>query len=433
MNDLRDWSYSASSRVMAGLAQELSIIPNQHYRPAGYNASRVLSLRLAGINPHYLPKVKMLQKQLTMWAGLSDEYKIRVGHDAHAVLIEIPKPKRHWTQVTIEQLQQRHFLRRGAMATLGLGLQDEPKRLVFTDPGIAHVFITGQTRSGKTNAERLIGWNLAHNTSPDEARLIIFDVVKKGSNWNDFGNVAHLAHPLITGLAEANRVLAWACQEIERRAVERYKSPRLFLLVDELKALLDDSAVATGYLSRIASIGGEFGMHLVLSTQYPQISALGSSDLKRNVTTRLCGRVDDAQAAANALGVPDSGAETLGGYGDFLLKDIESLTRLTVAHLTPEHVLALPRAEVQPLDLPDDDTTNGGSRPVTQPDPLEPEHVALALFEPAGIGKLAKTLGIGKTKATRVKQFADSIRQWAIDHGHSTCHLVNNDFIQLNE
>lgn len=432
MSDLKNWSYSASNRVMAGLAQELDILPNMHYRPAGYNASRVLSLRLAGANPHYLPKIKSLQVQLTMWAGLSDQYKIRIGHDAHAILIEIPKPKQHWKQVTIEQLQSRRYIRRGAVATLGLGLQDEPRRVNFTDPGVAHVFITGQTRSGKTNAERLIAWNLANNTDPGETRLIIFDVAKRGANWADFSRVAHLAHPVVTDLAEADRVLAWSCQEIERRASERYSSPRLFLLVDELKALLEDSKVATGYLSRIASTGGEFGVHLVLSTQYPQISALGSSDLKRNVTTRLCGRVDDAGAAANALGVPDSGAETLGGYGDFLLKDIESLSRLTVARLKPEHVETLPRAEVQPLELPDDDTTNGGPRPVTQPDPLEPEHVALALFEPSGIAKLADTLHIGKTKATRVKQFADKIRQWAIDHGHGRPYcFISNDFIEL--
>jgi DNA segregation ATPase FtsK/SpoIIIE-like protein len=321
--------------------------------------------------------------------------------------------------VTIEQLEARHYIKPGPVATIGLGLQDEPKRVNFTDAAMAHVFISGQTRSGKTNAEKLIAWNLAHNTTPTEARLFVFDVAKRGYKWADFDNVAHLAHPVIKTVSEADKVLSWLNLEIERRAGQRRKSPRLFILIDELKALGDDSKVATGYLSRIASTGGEFGLHLVLSTQYPQIKMLGSAELKRNVTTRLCGRVDDAQAAVNALGMPDSGAETLGGYGDFLLKDFNGLSRLTVAHVQAKHISQLPRAEIRPIPLPDDDTVNDGAQPTRQPDELEPEQIALALFKPMGINRLAGELSIGSTKATRVKQFADRIRQWAIEHGYN--------------
>ncbi len=353
MSDLKTFCDQASNRVMAGLAQELSIFPNQHYRPAGYNASRVLSLRLIGCNPAYLPKIKAMQNRLSFWAGLTDDYRVRVGHDAHSVIIEIPKPKRFWKRITLEDLEQRRYIHRGAIATLGLGLQDDPKRINFSDEAMAHVLISGQTRSGKTNSQKLIAWNLAHNTAPQDSKLLIFDVAKRGYKWSDFDNVAHLAHPVVTQINEADRVLAWLSVEIERRADQRRIEPDLFVLIDELKALTDDSNVATGYLSRVASVGGEFGLHLILATQYPQIQMLGSAELKRNVTTRLCGTVDDAQAAQNALGIADSGAEILGGYGDFLLKDFEGLSRLTVAHLQPKHIAALPRADIVPLELPD--------------------------------------------------------------------------------
>lgn len=419
MNELRTFCYTASQRVMAGLAQELKIAPGAHYRPAGYNAARVLSLRLVGINPHYLPKIRTMHHELTMWAGLSDRTPVRIGQDGQAVIIEIPKPGRFWKQVTIEDLEQRHFIRRGLIATLGLGLQDEPKRVNFQEPAMAHAFITGQTRSGKTNAQRLIAWNLAHNTGPDDARLLIFDVAKRGYRWADFANVAHLAHPVIVDLAEADRVLSWLTLEIDRRADERRITPRLFILIDELKALADDSKVAADYLARIASTGGEFGLHLVLSTQYPQIKLLGSAELKRNVTTRLCGRVDDAQAAANALGIPDTGAEALQGYGDFLLRDMAGLSRLTVAHLQEKHVAGLSRAETGRLELPDSDVVNDGPRPRNEPIAPEPEEVALALFEPMGINKLARQLSTGNNRATRIKEFADRIRQWAKEHGCS--------------
>ncbi len=189
---------------------------------------------------------------------------------------------------------------------------------------------------------------------------------------------------------------------------------KIFLLIDELKSLIDDSQVANGYLSRIAAVGGEFGLHLVLSTQYPQIKMLGSAELKRNITTRLCGKVDDSSSASNALGVTGSGAENLQGYGDFLLKDSDGLSRLTMAHLQSKHVEQLDRVvAVSSLDLPHQDTVNNGSLLTKQPDPVEPEQVALALFKPMGINRLSKELSIGSTKAKRVKFFADSIITWA--------------------
>lgn len=420
MTELREWSYTASHRVMAGLYQEFSIQPRINYHPVGYNSARVLSLRLVGLNPHYLPKIKGMQAQLTMWAGLPDKHPIRIGQDGQAVIIEVPKPGKFWKQVTIDDLEQRHFIRRGPVATIGLGLQDEPRRVNFSEPAIAHVFITGQTRSGKTNAQRLIGWNLAHNTEPDAARLLIFDVAKKGYKWSDFGNVAHLAHPIITDGSEADRILCWLDLEIVRRASERRTTPRFFILIDELKALADDSRVASDYLARIASTGGEFGVHLVLSTQYPQIQMLGSAELKRNVTTRLCGKVDDAQAAVNALGIADSGAEMLQGYGDFLLRDMAGLSRLTVAHLQEKHVSQLPRAEVARLDLPELDDVNNGPKAGRPADDFTGEQIGLALFEPKlAINQLQERFNIGGSKATRLRKLAESIRQWAKDNGYS--------------
>ena len=413
---IKQFAHSATTGIAAGLQQELKIQHGRHYVGHVHNSSRVITLQLKGINPHYLKQVKGMGDQLTMFAGLDDRHKIRIGWQGANILIEIPKPGTYWQKLTVDQLP----VRRGLKAILGLDLQDRPTRLNFGEPAMAHVFITGQTRSGKTNTQRLIGWNLAHNTDQQDARLIIFDVAKKGFKWNDFGKLTHLAHPIVTTVAEADRVLAWLTQEVERRGDEGYTTPRYFVLIDELKALTDDSTLAADYLARIASIGGEFGLHLILSTQYPQIKMLGNAELKRNVTTRLCGKVDDASAAANALGVKDSGAELLQGYGDFLLKDFNELSRLTVAKVEPRNIDSLSRTDnVARLELPAADVVNNGPKPARQPEPIEPHHVASALFDPAGINKLQKRLGIGGSRASRVKKFAESIRQWAKENGYN--------------
>jgi hypothetical protein len=40
--------------------------------------------------------------------------------------------------------------------------------------------------------------------------------------------VVSLVHPVITEIDEANRVLCWLDQEIERRATGRYVIPKIF-------------------------------------------------------------------------------------------------------------------------------------------------------------------------------------------------------------
>lgn len=434
MSDLQRFCYQSGYGIIRGLAQELNIYPARHYRPSGHNSARVMSLKLAGVNPHYLSKITSMTDELTMFAGLDDKHRVRIGWQGPNILIEIPKPASLWKQVTIETMEQRHYIKKGLIATIGVGLQDEPKRIDFKEKAMAHVFITGQTRSGKTNSQRLVAWNLARNISPDESKLIIFDVAKKGFNWSDFGNVANLAHPIITELDEADKALAWASQEIDRRGAERYTQPRVFFMIDELKALIEDSELATKYLARIAAVGGEFGLHLILSTQYPQINMIGSAELKRNVTTRLCGKVDDAGAATNALGLKNTGAELLQGYGDFLLRDFDGLSRLTVAKVEDRHIATLDRKETtERLELPELDQVYSGPPVTRQPDQLEPEQVALALFRPMGINKLGKELGIGSTKAGRVKRFADGIRQWAKNNGPTQQYcFVTNEFVECD-
>jgi DNA segregation ATPase FtsK/SpoIIIE-like protein len=192
--------------------------------------------------------------------------------------------------------------------------------------------------------------------------------------------------------------------------------------------LIDDSNVAAPYLARIAAAGAEFGLHLVLATQYPQIKMLGSAELKRNLSTRLCGKVDSADAASNALGLPDTGAESLQGYGDFLLRDFSGLARLTVAKLESTHVERLTRTEVKRLDLPEADAVYQEPRPRNQPDPYQAEQVALALFHPElGINKLAERLGVGNTKSSRTKRFAEAIHAWGLAQGFSRLELVAPD------
>jgi hypothetical protein len=416
-DNLRQFCLLSGQGIIRGLSQELKIYPGQHYKPVGYNSARVMTLQLRGINPTYLANISTMSDQLTMWSGMAKKYKVRISYSGRNIYIEIPKPPQYWKQITLDYLQERHLLKLGNIATLGLGLQDQPMRIDFGKPDIAHLFIVGQTRSGKTNTQQLIAWELCKNG----AKVILIDVAKKNFKWGIFSKVSNLIYPLCVELSETEKILAWCCQEIDKRANSVDVIQPIFIIIDELKTLVDDSELAKQYLSKIAATGGEFGFHLILSTQYPQINMLGSAELKRNVTTRLCGRVDDNQAATNALGIKNSGAAALQGYGDFLLKDDDGLNRLTIARIEDKHIAQLSRVEtVEPVEIPDDDIVNSGPKPVNVPDLLEPEQVALALFKPMGINRLSKELSIGSAKAKRVKEFAEKQKKWAIKQGYQT-------------
>jgi len=52
----------------------------------------------------------------------------------------------------------------------------------------------------------------------------------------------------------------------------------------------------------------------------------------------------------------------------------------------------------------------------------------MALFHPElGINKLAEQLGIGNTKATRTRRFAEAIHAWGLAQGFSRLDLVAPD------
>ncbi|MBI3734807.1 MAG: DNA translocase FtsK, partial [Chloroflexi bacterium] len=71
-------------------------------------------------------------------------------------------------------------------------------------------------------------------------------------------------------------------------------------------------------LVRLLQRGREAGIHIIAATQKPSSQAM-SSVMKSNFPTRLIGKVASADDARVAAGIGGTGAEKLGGHGDFLL------------------------------------------------------------------------------------------------------------------
>ncbi len=341
--------YQASARAIAGyLAQELRLTPGVHYRfVEATSGPRVLALTIF-VNPRYAGKIAGMAEPLSMAAGLDRGQAIRVDRGRRGTLcMEIPKPRELWYSVPVAALPRLRFL----SASVGFDDQFRLALVNFSDPLTPHVLIAGTTGSGKTNVQRLVIFDLASQNTPDEVQFILIDTRKRGSGWAAFAALPHLLHPIITDDATAGRALAWAMAEIDRRAAERRNTPCVFIGIDEAQALLEQDELVKPIVD-IAGTGREFGVHLLAATQNPTAKQLGDMTLKRNLSARLVGKVDDATAAHVATGQEGTEAHKLTGAGDMLLVTPDGTRRITAALVTDKDTGKLPKAETPAyLDL----------------------------------------------------------------------------------
>lgn len=411
-----DFYKRTATSVASYLLQEIGIRPGEHYRfNAATSGPRVLMLSL-WLNPKYASKIIAMREPLSMAAMLDKDQSIRIGRGRRGTLaLEIPKPKNLWFNISLAHLPRR----RGLSASIGLDSEHRPTLIDFSDPLSPHCLTAGSTGSGKTFAQRLLVHDLASQNEPGRVGFLLVDAQKRGKWWGDFGRIPHLLHPIVKTETEALRVLSWAVAEVDRRADGLNGGPKhIFVCIDEVQSILTNDGVAKA-LKTLTAVGREYGLHCILGLQNPTSEMMGgTADLKRNMVTRLVGKVDSGVAAYAATGQKESGAELLTGSGDFLLVDPRGIRRLTTALLTTKDVETLPHAESIPnLDLSqyeDIDHVIEQADNQSKADPLNPDHVAVALATDRGITWLTKELNVGSTKAKRVRQFAHQIhRKWA--------------------
>lgn len=422
----REFYHQATGAIADYLWQELRLYPQRNYqllKPV--NGPRFITLRL-NINPTYARKIMAMPNELSMAAGLDKKFIIRIDRGQGGCLtLELPKPP-PWKDLPVTALP-RH---RGIVATLGLDTENRPALVDFAKPTTAHILIAGATGSGKTEAGRLLAYDLANQNGPHELRLILIDTKKHGIGWREFSRLPHLAHEIITDEATALRALAWGVAELGKRAKEHRNTPRVFIGIDEAQTLLVSEAFVKP-IADLTAVGREFGIHCGLLVQDPTADNLGDASIKRNMTVRLVGRVDSADAAKVATGQSGSRAERLTGAGDMILVQPGDTRRLVTARLDERDLARLPRAEaVAMLDL---DQFEDIDRVVEvaalkpgksgrNPDPLEPEHVYSVLVEPTISGKeLNRRFQIGRPKQEAVIAFAKAVLAFMERDGYQIC------------
>jgi len=384
--------------------------------------SQVLACRLRLHDTGKLTKALSLGEQLALALGVQS---VRCSRHLGYLDVEIALPATHHRALPAGVLKRKG----GAWITLGHTAFGTPVHVNMAGALAPHALIAGTTGCGKTVAGQLIAWTLASGNDPCHVQLLLIDGAKKGAAWYGFEREAHLIHPIVKDSNEAVSALSWAVAELDQRMEQRRHGPRLFILIDEVRALLNiagkDVALAIEY---IASTGREFGVHIIVATQHALSDGLGGSIAKANLSMRLTGRCTDANAAYLATGVRGSGAERLQRHGDFLLTVAGASHRLQVAQPGRRDIVHLPRASTvsqldldlhlnRVLDVADAPRSSERARKSVED---EPHAVAYALASGCGVPALRERFGpMGTRRAQRIRDFANTVRQALADFGYT--------------
>ncbi|KRE62332.1 FtsK/SpoIIIE domain-containing protein [Nostocoides sp. Soil756] len=194
----------------------------------------------------------------------------------------------------------------GARAVVGV-TSDGPFVVDLERDG-PHVLVGGTTGSGKSEFLRTLVTGLALGSPSDRLTLLLVDF-KGGAAFGPCTGLPHVVG-VVTDLDAhlAERALRSLDAELRRRErllgeagandLDDYRRrpgleplPRLVVVVDELRTLVDELPDLVRGLVRLAAQGRSLGIHLVLATQRPSGSL--TPEIQANVNLRIAFRVRD--------------------------------------------------------------------------------------------------------------------------------------------
>ena len=278
--------------------------------------------------------VRSLSEELAMALG-ADE--VRVARDGEALAVEVPR--RDAQPVRLLTLLRELSDIPPLTTCLGLADDGRPLLLRLPSPDVAHVLVAGMTGSGKTELMRTMIVSLALTNRQSRLQMALIDPKSRG--FAPLAGLPHLLDDVASDAASALALLDRLMAEMERRDGQGIASPHILIAVDELLDLLVADELAgrrvthSGYtveqaLTRIAQRGREAGLHLIAGAQKPSTAAIGAM-LKANFPVRLVGKVASADDARVAAGQGGTGAEKLGGSGDFIALAAGQMIRFQAA------------------------------------------------------------------------------------------------------
>ncbi len=308
--------------------------------------------------------------KLSRIAGLQSDLALALA--AHPVRIEAPIPGKSLVGIEIPNktkatvglgslMADERFKNASKPLTVALG-RDVAGRPHFVNLAKApHALIAGTTGSGKSVTIHAIINSLIYRNGPEDLKMIFVD--PKRVELTLYNNIPHLLTPVITDAKKAILALKWAAKEMDRRYdllqaesvrdIESYhanisgnknnkgddgeRMPYIVIIIDELADIMQayPRELEAGIV-RLAQMSRAVGIHLILSTQRPEVQII-TGLIKANVPTRIALRVPTQMDSRTILDT--SGAEKLLGQGDMLYSGGEGQpSRLQSAYISEQEV-----------------------------------------------------------------------------------------------
>ncbi|MCA9353494.1 DNA translocase FtsK [Candidatus Nomurabacteria bacterium] len=286
--------------------------------------------------------------KLSKIAALQNDLALALA--AHPIRMELPIPGKSLVGIEIPNksktivglgslLKGKEFLENPNPLTVGLGRSVSGKGAYMNLAKAPHALIAGTTGSGKSVMIHNLITSLLYKNGPEDLKMILVD--PKRVELTLYKNIPHLLSPVITDAKKCVLALKWAAQEMEKRydVLQQYsvrdissyrkniqeknkgndaiyQMPYIVIIIDELADIMQayprelESAIV-----RLAQMSRAVGIHLVLSTQRPEVNVI-TGLIKANVPTRLAFRVPTQVDSRTIL--DSAGAEKLLGSGDML-------------------------------------------------------------------------------------------------------------------
>ena len=204
-------------------------------------------------------------------------------------------------------------------APVGVGADGLPAVLDLVRDG-PHALAAGTTGAGKSELLTTLVLALALAHPPRRLAVLLVDF-KGGTGLGPVAGLPHVVdHVHDLDVTAARRTLVGLRAEMHRRErllthagltdvadldpADPATPARLLVVVDELRALVDDLPDAAATLARLAAQGRALGVHLLLATQRPGGAA--PADLRANVLLRIALRVADEADSRELVGTPDA-------------------------------------------------------------------------------------------------------------------------------
>jgi S-DNA-T family DNA segregation ATPase FtsK/SpoIIIE len=315
--------------------------------------------------------------KLSKITNLQDNLEMELA--AHPVRIEAPIPGKSLVGVEVPNQEKTTVGLASLIGTdefqnssepllmgLGQGISGDSKFANLSD--MPHLLIGGATGSGKSVTAHALINSLLFRNSPEDLKLIMVD--PKRVELTLYDGIPHLLTPVITSAKKAILAMKWAAQEMENRydTLEEVKAtdihsyhdkldqlreeagedepepdpmPHIVIAIDEMADLMQAyPKELESVIVRIAQKSRAVGIHLILSTQRPDVDVV-TGLIKANVPARIALQVSSQVDSRTIL--DSKGAESLLGEGDMLFQsgDMPSPVRIQSAFISEGEVKAV--------------------------------------------------------------------------------------------